>query len=245
MDIFLLSAIFGIIWNIFSVLFVLYKYTSLFTQVYKFTKFCCQIFSYTKSFYKKLTVYVNTKQGYFKLNPNDSNSYMYPKSSNSVGIIQKIKYKFKNFINSFRNINSEQELLIPLMPISFPTSNYDATTTHPSNYNATVVTTPPNNYSATVVTTPSSNYETKVDTSPYDTLFHSITFEPNYRNNLNISYQEQSLDVFSSFIPKSFDDQLSDNSSNSLDEELSDDSSDCSNKCNNYIENSHIFWNTI
>lgn len=225
MDIFFLSAIFGIIWNIFSVLFVLYRYTSIFTQVYKFAKFCCKIVSYTKSFYKKFTAYFNTKQGYFKLNPNDPNSYMFPNRSNSVGIFQKIKYKFKSFINSFRSVNFEQELLLPLLPINFPTNKND-TATPPSNYNATVVTTPPSNYN----TTP-------------DTLFHSITFEPTYQN--DISYHEQSFDVFSSFIPKSFDDQLSDNSSEYISDENSENSSDCSNKCNNYIENSQIFWNTI
>ena len=64
LDLYLFNTIINTIWYIFTILFVLYKFTSFFSYIYNFTKFCGKIFIWTKYLYDQLILYLQKKKGY-------------------------------------------------------------------------------------------------------------------------------------------------------------------------------------
>ena len=63
-DLYLLNTIINIIWYIFTVLFVLYKFTSVFSYAYNFLRFCGKIFGCVHYVYDQARIYIYKRNGY-------------------------------------------------------------------------------------------------------------------------------------------------------------------------------------
>lgn len=63
-DLYLFNTIINTVWYLFTILFVLYKFTSFFSYMYNFVKFCGKIFTWIKYLYDQITIYLQKKKGY-------------------------------------------------------------------------------------------------------------------------------------------------------------------------------------
>ena len=63
-DLYLFNTIINTIWYIFTILFVLYKFTSFFSYMYNFIKFCGKVFTWIKYLYNQIIIYLQKKRGY-------------------------------------------------------------------------------------------------------------------------------------------------------------------------------------
>ena len=64
MDLYLFNTVINTIWYIFTILFVLYKFTSFFSYIYNFIKFCGKLFTWIKYIYDQIVIYLQKKRGY-------------------------------------------------------------------------------------------------------------------------------------------------------------------------------------
>lgn len=118
-DLYLFNTIINTIWYLFTILFVLYKFTSFFSYMYNFVKFCGKIFTWIKYLYDQIIIYLQKKKGYKYTLLNDLESQT---TSQNKTYFQKIKdniwksyVKFKLYLG-FRHIQrpSERNYEIPL-----------------------------------------------------------------------------------------------------------------------------------
>lgn len=63
-DLYLFNTIINTIWYLFTILFVLYKFTSFFSYMYNFIKFCGKLFTWIKYIYDQIIIYLQKKRGY-------------------------------------------------------------------------------------------------------------------------------------------------------------------------------------
>lgn len=118
-DLYLFNTIINSIWYLFTILFVLYKFTSFFSYMYNFVKFCGKIFIWIKYLYNEIIVYLNKKKGYKYTLLHDLESQT---TQTNQTFFQKIKINiWKSYVNlklylGFTHIQSpsEQNYGIPL-----------------------------------------------------------------------------------------------------------------------------------
>ncbi len=70
-DFFLVSAIINTIWQIFTILFVLYKFTSFFSTIYNFILFLGRLFTRIKYVFEQISMYITKKRGYSFFHQNE------------------------------------------------------------------------------------------------------------------------------------------------------------------------------
>ena len=70
-DLYLFNTIVNTIWYIFTILFVLYRFTSFFSYIYNFVRFCGKLFVGVKYVYDQIKMYIRRRSGYINLNSND------------------------------------------------------------------------------------------------------------------------------------------------------------------------------
>lgn len=111
-DLYLFNTIINTIWYIFTILFVLYKFTSFFSYMYNFVKFCGKIFTWIKYLYDQIIIYLQKKKGYKYTLLNDLESQNRPQHKT---YFQKIKdniwksyIKFKLYLG-FSHIQRPQQ----------------------------------------------------------------------------------------------------------------------------------------
>ena len=63
-DLYLFNTIINTIWYLFTLLFVLYKFTSLFSYGYNFLRFCGKLFNSLYYVYDRITIYIKRRNGY-------------------------------------------------------------------------------------------------------------------------------------------------------------------------------------
>jgi hypothetical protein len=63
-DLYLFNTIINTIWYLFTVLFVLYRFTSLFSYGYNFLRFCGKLFNSLYYVYDRITIYIKRRNGY-------------------------------------------------------------------------------------------------------------------------------------------------------------------------------------
>ena len=63
-DLYLFNTIINTIWYIFTVLFVLYRFTSFFNYIYNFVKFCSKLVSGVNYLFNKFTTYIKYPNNY-------------------------------------------------------------------------------------------------------------------------------------------------------------------------------------
>jgi hypothetical protein len=64
MDFFFISSLINMIWQIFTILFVLYRFTSFFNMMYNFILFINKIFKGVFYIKDQITIYINKRRGY-------------------------------------------------------------------------------------------------------------------------------------------------------------------------------------
>lgn len=70
-DLYLFNTIINTIWYIFTVLFVLYKFTSFFSYIYNFFRFCGKLFNGIYYVYDQIKIYIRKRRGYIYLPSDD------------------------------------------------------------------------------------------------------------------------------------------------------------------------------
>lgn len=76
MDLYLFNTIINTIWYIFTILFLLYRFTSFFTYVYGFVQFCAKAFSWLSWAWDQIHLFFRRRQGYFTLD--EEQNYLLP-----------------------------------------------------------------------------------------------------------------------------------------------------------------------
>lgn len=111
-DLYLFNTIINTIWYIFTILFVLYKFTSFFSYMYNFVKFCGKIFTWIKYLYDQIIIYLQKKKGYKYTLLNDLESQNRPQHKTYFHQIKdniwKSYIKFKLYLG-FSHIQRQQQ----------------------------------------------------------------------------------------------------------------------------------------
>lgn len=102
-DLYLFNTIINTIWYIFTVLFVLYRFTSFFNYIYNFIKFCSKLFS-------GVTYLVNKVNTYIKYPNNYTYSELESQSHTHPTFFQRCKKYIKSFFYKTSPSNSNSNL---------------------------------------------------------------------------------------------------------------------------------------
>lgn len=70
-DLYLFNTIINTIWYIFTILFVLYRFTSFFSYIYNFVRFCGKLFNGIYFVYDQIRIYIRKRRGYVYLQSDD------------------------------------------------------------------------------------------------------------------------------------------------------------------------------
>ena len=70
-DLYLFNTIVNTIWYIFTILFVLYRFTSFFSYIYNFVRFCGKLFVGVNYAYNQIKMYIRRRSGYININSDD------------------------------------------------------------------------------------------------------------------------------------------------------------------------------
>ena len=70
-DLYLFNTIINTIWYIFTILFVLYRFTSFFSYIYNFVRFCGKLFNGIYFVYDQIRIYIRKRRGYVYLSSDD------------------------------------------------------------------------------------------------------------------------------------------------------------------------------
>jgi len=79
-DLYLFNTVINTIWYIFTILFVLYRFTSFFSYIYNFLRFCTNLWTWIRWGWNEIVAFVRRKQGYILIdseNPQDT-EYLLP-----------------------------------------------------------------------------------------------------------------------------------------------------------------------
>lgn len=99
MDLYLFNTVINTLWYLFTILFVLYKFTSFFSYVYNFVRFLGKLWSGINWCKNHMVTYINKKSGYYEIN-NQSIGVL-PDSSCKPSWFTRSKQYITNCINSF------------------------------------------------------------------------------------------------------------------------------------------------
>lgn len=114
MDIYLLSTITNIVWYIFTILFVLYRFTTFFSWIWNFLIFLGNLMSVFKWLGNKINYIYNYYKGYrqpFENSFIDDNPYEPLLDKNEKSMIMKVKDNIMNYIpNSWFKNKEDNEL---------------------------------------------------------------------------------------------------------------------------------------
>lgn len=167
-DLYLFNTIVNTIWYIFTILFVLYKFTSFFSYIYNFFRFCGKIFTGTRYIYN----YISDINGYRNLDIESQNT---PKST-----FQKIKETCKKKWNKFyfKIFGKQQQNIIPKYENVFPLVE----TTTLQNSSAYSFNTNSSSFNSNKRSDPNSILETELFNKKMDELMddNSHYFDTNY-----------------------------------------------------------------
>lgn len=143
MDLFYFGAIFNLIWNIFTILFVLYRFTSFFTYMFGFVRFCGRIASSAKYYFNRFIK--RPGNGYIRLPDDHDQDQEEPLISNAftdnpTSIWARMKSGYNTVTNYFWASPSgseplsvpvyieQRETVIPLQPTDYQSTHPDINT---------------------------------------------------------------------------------------------------------------------
>ena len=120
MDFFFISSLINMIWQIFTILFVLYRFTSFFNMMYNFILFINKLFRGIFYIKNQITIYINKRRGYSYFTENDINGISNSQKSWFTKLKEWIFNKrspspniplFETRHSYFNSINSESQSL--------------------------------------------------------------------------------------------------------------------------------------
>lgn len=94
-------AIINTIWNIFTLLFLLYKFTSFFSHVYNFTRFCGKLWIGSVWVKDKFVDYIRKKRGYIRIDEETPDVLLPEQNRQYQSPYQKIKNSINTVYNKF------------------------------------------------------------------------------------------------------------------------------------------------
>ena len=188
-DLYLFNTIINTIWYIFTILFVLYRFTSVFSYIYNFIKFCYKLFDGANYILNKISGYINYPNNYTYNNLESQTSpqpqpTFFQKCKNYIkGFIFKTKKQDNN--NNLYYIEQEEINLLKLKKEQeydlFNKQMDDLSEASHSNYD------PPLQSSSSVLNKSNSDYK-------YFNHYRETTFNTNsnlfYSVNLNDHYNK-------------------------------------------------------
>ncbi len=184
MDLFYFGTVFNLIWNMFTILFVLYRFTSFFTYMFGFIRFCGRIASSTKYYFNR---FVNrSSAGYVRL-PDDveseepliTNAF----TDNPTSIWARMKSGYNtvtNFIwsnNSNSNVIRVSTIPVYVQPeVSIPMNSRIRPQTHPD------INTKSKEYASVTLDNPFDSYNPQLNSTSQVLNDNTPTFYSNFIN---------------------------------------------------------------
>uniref|UniRef100_A0A6C0H6F8 Uncharacterized protein n=1 Tax=viral metagenome TaxID=1070528 RepID=A0A6C0H6F8_9ZZZZ len=68
-DLYLFNTVINMIWYIFTILFVLYRFTSFFSYIYNFLRFCANLWTWVTWGWNEIVAFIRRRQGYIRIDP--------------------------------------------------------------------------------------------------------------------------------------------------------------------------------
>ncbi|NBP13888.1 hypothetical protein EBU95_05730 [bacterium] len=68
-DLYLFNTVMNTIWYIFTILFVLYRFTSFFSYIYNFLRFCANLWTWVTWGWNEIVAFIRRRQGYIRIDP--------------------------------------------------------------------------------------------------------------------------------------------------------------------------------
>lgn len=140
-DLYLFNTIVNTIWYIFTILFVLYRFTSFFSYIYNFVRFCGKLFNGIYFVYDQIRIYIRKRRGYVYLSSDDieaqNHDILLPdQNSKHKTLLQKCKdyftqkydyYYFKIFgrRRNFVSVRQDNNNPIHLTETSYSSNNFN------------------------------------------------------------------------------------------------------------------------
>lgn len=192
MDLFLFSTLFNLVWNVFTILFVLYRFTSFFTYMFGFLRFCGRIAFNTKYYFNRLL----NRSGYSRIRLPDDHE-----NEDNVPLIQNT---LNNPTSIWSRLKSGANAVTNYFWSSSPSSNTSYETDPSTLYKAVDIPLVESTYRPTFQTsfhpdinTPSKegvsvqlNSQTQID-SAFDPKINSVDrHAPTFYSNFVNSYKE-------------------------------------------------------
>lgn len=117
MNLYLFNTIVNTIWYIFTVIFLLYKFTSFFSYIYNFLRFCGKLWTWIEWTKDQIVFYIRKRQGYTTLGDNEE--YFIPTQSQTTTFFGSVKTQCKRVYNStykwvFGKYPDSQQHILPL-----------------------------------------------------------------------------------------------------------------------------------
>lgn len=193
MDLFYFGAVFNLIWNIFTILFVLYRFTSFFTYMFGFIRFCGRIASNAKYFFNRLLN--RPGSGYIRLPDDHDQDHDEPLISNAftdnpTSIWSRMKSGYNtvtNYIWSKPVGSSGEPLSVPVYveqrETAIPLQRTVYQSTHPD------------------INTKSKEHASVVLDNPFDRRHYNSSFHPYFNSQLsNEPTPHKTQTIYSNFI---------------------------------------------
>lgn len=120
MDLYLFNTLLNTFWYTFSVMFVLYRFTSFFTYAYNFVVFCGKLLKGLKHVYDEAVIYIRRKQGYSRISSDNGSELLLtnPKPKSVYQTVKEYFYqgycKFYSYVWGEPHPNLRNSALIPL-----------------------------------------------------------------------------------------------------------------------------------
>lgn len=132
-DLYLFNTVINTLWYLFTILFVLYKYTAFFSYIYNFVKFCGKLFSGVSYVYKYISGNNNLNRVDIESQNNQNNKSLYQKCKNYITKNYNYYYR-KIFPNSSVQVSSRNiNTFIPLVETNYSSQIKFSTQLNTSN----------------------------------------------------------------------------------------------------------------
>jgi hypothetical protein len=128
MDFYFISVMINTIWQIFTIIFILYKFTSFFSTIYNYLLFISKLFYRIQYIFQYIEIYIKKKRGY---NYQDNNSQYKPVYNTRTSFISN---QFEDNIYNFDDIELNYQNLNRNEPLNFKNENADLNLNETADY---------------------------------------------------------------------------------------------------------------
>ena len=129
LDLYLFNTIINAVWYVFTILFVLYKFTSFFGYIYNFIKFCSKLFNGVQYVWNQIDLYVKRRRGYVHVDIETDEILLPDENIRQATLFEKCKSYLKNTYSHYYSKLFKKSNTIP----SSNTNNIQLFETHVPN----------------------------------------------------------------------------------------------------------------